>query len=214
MLKTFLLNRQTISGCAIALMLLLIISLQGKTQGQVVFCFKDSVRVTIHDTSAIPHSIVNGIVVSNNSIANSIYNGFGIRSANMYCPSCITPSLREIYVLGCSGCNLVALKDSLNAHPPIFFGADTLPCAILTGMQEDRSLQGPPSVFPNPVEHSFYLENTHFIRELRLYTSAGRLLFTKQTDFDAIDISSQQPGLYLLAIVTRNKVYYRKLIKN
>jgi len=195
--------------------LLLTISLQGKTQGQVVFCYKDSVRVTIHDTSAIPHSVVNGIVVSNNSIANNIYNQFGIRSVNMWCPPCITPSLREIYVLGCSGCNLVALKDSLNAHPPVFFSADTLPCAILTALNNEV-LQKAPSIFPNPVKNSFYLEekNAHFIRELRLYTSAGRLVLTKQTGFEAIDISAHPPGLYLLAIISSDKVYYRKLVKN
>ena len=93
--------------------------------------------------------------------------------------------------------------DWLDANMP---GDCSLVSARLPGI-DDLNVR----VFPNPVADRVYVEASDLI-ELNLYSLEGKLLVFTQDN--TVDMSTLEPGVYLVQILTKNGVVTQKVIKN
>ncbi|GGG25088.1 hypothetical protein GCM10011344_27190 [Dokdonia pacifica] len=71
------------------------------------------------------------------------------------------------------------------------------------------------SIYPNPIENILNIKNTssQIITDIRLYSLEGRLLFTKTSPTEYIDLNAFSTGIYLIKITINNTIVTRKLIK-
>ncbi|MEA3450670.1 MAG: T9SS type A sorting domain-containing protein [Bacteroidota bacterium] len=75
------------------------------------------------------------------------------------------------------------------------------------------------NVYPNPAQEyiSIQFDNIDYEQKnIRIIDMSGRIIKTAETfsDFEKIDVSVFQQGLYILEIRTQNKVYRQKFVKN
>ena len=73
------------------------------------------------------------------------------------------------------------------------------------------------NIFPNPTESEIQIKNNtkQPLTLIELYNLSGQLILTKTTDFDTIDLTDFDSGIYLLKVYTNDKQgVVKKIIKN
>lgn len=83
----------------------------------------------------------------------------------------------------------------------------------LVGVEEEKS-QNELSIYPNPVQHSIFL-NHDDNGDVFVYSPGGELVLTKKNHsvHQPIDLSSLSSGLYIIRLITEQGSFQSKLIK-
>lgn len=69
-------------------------------------------------------------------------------------------------------------------------------------------------IYPNPVSEYFYIESEYTTKSISIYNLSGLLMLSQTaTGKDYINISSLQPGTYIVRINTENGIAEKKLVK-
>ena len=69
------------------------------------------------------------------------------------------------------------------------------------------------SVFPNPSTGVFNIQSEEKVIELKLTDLSGKTLNVKHNDFESIDLTNFQNGIYILVISTEKGSVIKKIIK-
>lgn len=71
-----------------------------------------------------------------------------------------------------------------------------------------------PTVFPNPVKNSLFIESSNKIDTIKLFNSKGEKIYIEyQSSQSKLDMSQLRKGLYQLIIISESKTYHRTIIK-
>lgn len=72
-----------------------------------------------------------------------------------------------------------------------------------------------PLFFPNPVSERLFLQKLNGIQKIQIIDLGGRIIaeYTDASESDMIDVSSLNPGTYILRIFTSENIFNRKLLK-
>lgn len=132
-------------------------------------------------------------------------------ATNMQILNAIQQSASQFYV-----------PDSIKGYGiPNFCVANT----ILTGIEKLETNKDELSVYPNPFKDDFeiaFFSNKKQTITIELYDITGRGIFTQQKNvsadsyniFNSSDMQIVSNGLYLLRLITPDRSYYKKLLKN
>jgi hypothetical protein len=72
---------------------------------------------------------------------------------------------------------------------------------LLTGIESNVN-QNAVSIYPNPNNGNFIIENTNNIKFIRIFNAIGKLVFETETTYDnRINLSGFEKGLYLIQLI-------------
>ncbi len=84
-------------------------------------------------------------------------------------------------------------------------------CGLLA--EADLNLDKILTVYPNPVTDILTIKSESTLSKITILDLNGKILLTKKTDLNQINLSNIETGIYLLKIKTGNKVMIQKLVK-
>ncbi len=161
--------------------------------------YHDSLRVSILDTSARPTGIVNGIVTTNNATANTIFGNYNVTNAIQLYPSSSQQYLRQVYLVICN-CNEMELKDTLNNHSTIFWGAQPIPIPEQLAVSNLSSVKQNITLYPNPATDRITVQASEKITNIIVRDMSGRILLQQAAGL--VDVHGLSTGNYMLTVQT------------
>ena len=94
-------------------------------------------------------------------------------------------------------------------------GNDTSNNIIISStLSVDNDQLSKETIFPNPVLDKIYFKNIQNIETVHLFDRSGRVIKTAAINQNSIDIAHLPKGIYVLKIVTDQKIIETKIIKN
>ena len=69
-------------------------------------------------------------------------------------------------------------------------------------------------VYPNPVQHTLYIESPETVEQVSIYDISGRVLLQIIYPEQSVDISHLVNGLYLVKVITETTEKVKKIVKN
>lgn len=172
--------------------------------------YKDSVRVSILDTNANPAGIANGIITTHSPVANSIFSNFNVVNAVQLYPSSSQQYLRQVYLIVCN-CDESVLKDTLNSHSTMFWGAQLIPKPQELGITTPGSKAGF-DFYPNPAAGHIHIQTSAAIEAVTITDLNGRTVWSQPTSDP--DLATLAPGHYLLTVRTTAGSTSQVFVKN
>lgn len=94
------------------------------------------------------------------------------------------------------------------------YSDDTASVSFTTSINEQAQI--PFSIFPNPTNGNVIIESNTMINSIQIYNAIGEIIYntTNQNNKQFnIDISEYPNSFYFISILSNNKYYYHKLIK-
>ncbi|TBN06716.1 T9SS type A sorting domain-containing protein [Hyunsoonleella flava] len=97
----------------------------------------------------------------------------------------------------------------------LYLGASNLYKYIDPSLSSEEFENNSVSLYPNPVSNKFTIKSSQNIERVEVYNALGRLVKTfSNTANSSYNISSLNSGLYLVKVLSGNKIKTLKLIKN
>ena len=144
--------------------------------------------------------------LENNTVDIAIYNRWGQIIGHPVKDSICSGTLISFYVAEQieKGIYLVAIKiDSLEENETVLYS----PTTHITGKNK-----GVCTLYPNPVTTRLYLKVNSEILESIVYNSNGAEVTRFETE-DVLDLGQLKPGVYHLAIKTKNGFIHERILK-
>lgn len=71
-------------------------------------------------------------------------------------------------------------------------------------------------IYPNPVKNILFIDNkeSYLIQKIRIADSTGRIILEKNDTVSEINMQNYQNGIYILSIISENKILNYKIVKN
>lgn len=92
--------------------------------------------------------------------------------------------------------------------------SNTLTITINTLSATESNLQETnPSIYPNPASNIIFIKNFKNISGIKIYDSTERIVKNLKTNTDAVDVSNLNKGIYFIEILSGNKSFKTKFIK-
>ena len=87
-------------------------------------------------------------------------------------------------------------------------------CGVLDVDEFDNEIQV--TIYPNPVSNLLKIRRTNAIKinTIKVLDTQGKLIFKEDNNFNQIDLSNLNQGLYIIIFETDNSTFSRKIIKN
>jgi len=83
----------------------------------------------------------------------------------------------------------------------------------LTTKREDRELESYLKVYPNPVGNTLIINTSIQMKETFIINTSGKQVVKIENGTESIDVSSLEPGIYILFIQTEENMLVRKIMK-
>jgi hypothetical protein len=83
-------------------------------------------------------------------------------------------------------------------------------------MQENISDNPEVMIYPNPADREFGVSGSEFGERIEIYNAFGKKVFSQQMkNFkqQTFDVSNFSSGIYMVKIVSPNRISYAKLVK-
>ena len=128
----------------------------------------------------------------------------------------MTSSLIELHTMKILKNGDIIVGYSIYDNNGPFFQYYIIHDRTLDSTKENVTTNGHIKVYPNPVKNALSLDFTDGTEPERveLYDMAGRLISTKPSDLESIDMSAMPSGVYLLRITMKDSTsYYEKILK-
>jgi len=143
--------------------------------------------------------MVNGIVTTNNNIANTIFTNYNVVNAIQLYPSSSQQYLRQVYLVICN-CNEMELKDTLNSHSTIFWGAQPIAKPEELGISNQAVAKQHIKLYPNPVTDHITVSTDEKIIGILVRDMSGKVI--SQQAAAEVDVHALSAGNYLLTVQT------------
>jgi hypothetical protein len=78
---------------------------------------------------------------------------------------------------------------------------------------DDNDLEGKFNLYPNPVNDMFTISTQEKINEIQIFEVTGKQVLQIKNPTMTIDVSQLKSSIYILKIITDNRVSTKKLIK-
>jgi surface protein len=106
--------------------------------------------------------------------------------------------------------NIIPKRNILINKGWILTGDAAGSCFLATS---ENTLKKSGGIYPNPVQDNIYVEDFSDVFDFKILDTAGRLLKSGKTDSDEINVSALPKGIYILQIISKDKMQSFKFIK-
>lgn len=157
--------------------------------------FLDVLYTQLHSaTIGIPTGTTNGIIVTNDTGLNQIFQNFNVNHFALICPNCS-------YYIGCN-CNNVALKSALDNYSVLNFSEYIYASYWLGNAQFQKSKT---TISPNPFSTYFNIQSEEPISNYSLVDISGKQLITTTSKNELDNLSFLlNSGIYFLKMQFEN----------
>ncbi|WP_430413095.1 T9SS type A sorting domain-containing protein [Kordia sp.] len=157
----------------------------------------------------------NGIVTTNDSGLNTIFTTHNVYFYTQYLPSSMQNSLLRAYIAMCD-CDANLLKADLDAYSAVIEAGTTELMYLESQLLSTQEVVfSDVNLYPNPVKNTLHISKTNEIKSLEIYAIQGKLIRTQKSQFETIDMSKLQSGLYFVKLTDNaNRSNTFKVVKN
>jgi hypothetical protein len=161
--------------------------------------FLDVLATQLHSaTIGIPTGTNNGIITTNDTGLNQIFQNFNVNYYSLVCPSCTTAPMLKSYYIGCN-CDNVALKSALDNYTSVINFSEFIHAGYWLGntqFQKSKTL-----ISPNPFSTNFNIQTEETISNYSLMDISGKQLITTTSKNELDNLSYQlNSGIYFLKL--------------
>lgn len=157
----------------------------------------------------------NGIVTTNDAGLNALFTTYNVYFYEQYYPSFTDPYLLSVYTLLCD-CDVNLLMTDMEAYSSVINYVERM------GLGSQMLLSVSPEtaftdvvLYPNPVKNTLHISNTTHIKSLEIYSIQGQVMLTQKSQFETVDMSQLQSGLYFVKLTdAANRSKTIKIAKN
>ena len=91
---------------------------------------------------------------------------------------------------------------------------NTYPTQISTVLATNEKRNQEISIYPNPAKDKIFIKNVKNITGIKIYDSTGKVVRSNKTNSDLVNVSNLPKGIYFMEIVSKNKFFKTKFIKD
>ena len=91
---------------------------------------------------------------------------------------------------------------------------NTYPTQISTSLATNELKNKEITIYPNPAKDKIFIRDLKNIMGTKIYDATGKLLQTSKTNSALIDVSDLPKGIYFIEVLSNNKFFKSKFIKN
>ncbi|WP_298516591.1 T9SS type A sorting domain-containing protein [uncultured Kordia sp.] len=171
--------------------------------------------IKINDVSiGIPTGTSNGVITTNDTGLNAIFVTHNVYFYRQLFPSSMTNSLLRSYGIACE-CDATLLKADLDVYTAVIEVAEPLYIESQTLLSTTEFAFSDVQLYPNPTSNTLNINNTSAIKSLEIYSVQGQLMLQQKSQFETVDMSQLQSGLYFVTLKdTQNRSKTFKIAKN
>lgn len=154
----------------------------------------------------------NGIVTTNDTGLNLIFEDFNVFYYNQYAPSSSNPETLKVHMLACN-CNNIELKNALDTYTNIIQSTNYIGRVFLDNPEFKTNKI---KFYPNPFQNYFEIESDENISNYKLFDLSGKLyLDTNSKEELRTKVSALSSGVYFLKFeIETGKWVTKKIVKN
>ncbi len=87
------------------------------------------------------------------------------------------------------------------------------PCSLITGIEKSLKIEEI-SIYPNPVINQLIIGNTNLkITKMTIIDLTGKFVKTIKQNFNTIDVSNLEAGIYFVKLISNKKTIIKKFVK-
>lgn len=157
----------------------------------------------------------NGIVTTNDTGLNSIFVTHNVYFYGQQFPSSMQNSLLRVHIIMCD-CDANDLKTDLDAYTTVIESGTVERQLLLSQLLSTaETVFTDVNIYPNPVKNTLHISKTTNIKSLEIYSIQGQVMLTQKSQFETVDMSQLQSGLYFLKLTDNaNRSKTIKIAKN
>lgn len=144
---------------------------------------------------------------------DAIFTAYNVYLYQQAYPSSSQNSLLRAYFLMCD-CDANLLKADLDAYTAVIESSERMAIHTQT-LSTTEVVFTDVNLYPNPVKNTLHISKTNEIKSLEIYSIQGQVVLTQKSQFETIDMSNLQSGLYFVKLTDNaNRSSTFKVLKN
>ena len=169
---------------------------------------KDSV-LTFSENPFVTSTVITIHDLTNDTISLKIYDRWGNKVADFFENIVLSGTVSVTFNADTLLSNLYVVFFTLNSADFVFNLVKTSSANV-----EVYSFTKELTVYPNPALDKIFIKSTNDIKEIRIFDCNGRKVLEQKNDYNnGIDLTDLKKGIYLLHVVTKDKLFIEKVIK-
>ena len=169
---------------------------------------KDSV-LTFSENPFVTSTVITIHDLTKDTISLKIYDRWGNKVADFFENIVLSGTVSVTFNADTLLSNLYVVFFTLNSADFVFNLVKTSSANV-----EVYSFTKELTVYPNPALDKIFIKSTNDIKEIRIFDCNGRKVLEQKNDYNnGIDLTDLKKGIYLLHVVTKDKLFIEKVIK-